>query len=239
MVECTTLERWHTVKGIGSSNLPLSSFLNTIAVVNKNGKIIAIVGGPRSGKTFLVDRLAKHYKGISILEGEEKDFPESIREDIQKNIRPLERISWFRNKLIKEFLFALKMKQEGKIVIIDNFWISYQLYIDALADGFEGSIIHDMAVIDRNTLEWPDLVIVLSLSENGIRNFIKRGGREFDSGENFIQNQAIPIHKLHNDFFNKEKIRDKVLFIPRDELDFAKDGDFKFLLEKINEKRDC
>lgn len=35
------------------------------------GKIIAVVGGPRSGKSLLVDRLAKHYEGVAILEGEE------------------------------------------------------------------------------------------------------------------------------------------------------------------------
>lgn len=200
----------------------------------KNGKIIAIVGGPRSGKSFLVDRLARHYKGIAILEGEEQDFPERIREDIQKNIRPLERITWFRNKLVKEFFRALKTKREGKIVVIDNFWISYQLYIDALAKDFEGEIIHDLAEIDRLTIEWPDVVIFLSLSEKGIRDFIKRGSREFDQSEDFIQNQALPIHKLHDDFFGREDIQDRVISVPRDKLDFADEKDFQYLVEKID-----
>lgn len=198
------------------------------------GKIIAIVGGPRSGKSFLVDRLSKHYDGVAIMEGEEQDFPERIREDIQKNIRPLERITWFRNKLVREYFRAVEMKREGKTVVIDNFWLSYQLYIDALAKDFEGDIIHDLAEIDRLTIEWPDIVIFLSLSEQGIRDFIKRGGREFDQSEDFIKNQALPIHKLHDVFFSREDIKGKVISVPRDGLDFADEKDFKTLLEKID-----
>ena len=200
-----------------------------------NKKIIAIVGGSRSGKSFLVDRLAKHYNGVAILEGEEQAFPERIREDIQQNIRPLERTIWFRNKLVKEYFHASKIKQEGKVVVLDNFWISYQLYIDALAKDFEGSIIHDLAEIDRLTIEWPDIVIYLSLSEQKIRDFIKRGGREFDQSEDFIQNQALPIHKLHNEFFSQEGVRERVISVPRDGLDFADEKDFQHLIEKIME----
>lgn len=201
-----------------------------------NGKIIAIVGGPRAGKSFLVEKLARHYGGIPILEGEEHDFPERIREDIQKNIRPLERIVWFRNKLVKEFFKALNLKNEGKTVVIDNFWISYQLYIDALAKDFEGEIIHDIASIDRETLLWPDLTILLTLSEDGIREFVKRGGREFDNSEEFIKNQALPVHKLHTDFFNKEEVKDNVLIIQRDSIDFEKEEDFNDLIESIENR---
>lgn len=202
-----------------------------------NGKIIAVVGGPRSGKSYLVDKLAKHYNGIAILEGEEQDFPERIREDIRQNIRPLERITWFRNKLVREYFKALDLKKkEGKLVVIDNFWISYQLYIDALAKDFEGEIIHEIASIDRQTLEWPDLTILLTLSEEGIRDFIKRGGREFDNSEEFITKQALPIHKLHTEFFSRDEVKNKkVLTIQRDNLDFSTESDFHALLEKVDQ----
>lgn len=200
-----------------------------------NGKIIAVVGGPRAGKSFLVDKLAKHYNGRAILEGEEHDFPDRIREDIHENIRPLERIAWFRNKQVKEYLKALELKNQGQVVVIDNFWISYQLYIDALAKDFEGEIINNIASIDRQTLEWPDVTVLLSHSESGIRDFIKRGGREFDDSEEFIQNQALPIHKLHTEFFNREEIKSKkVLIVERDNLDFSNGSDLQALIEKID-----
>ncbi|MCF7815589.1 MAG: deoxynucleoside kinase [Candidatus Pacebacteria bacterium] len=201
--------------------------------MSKVGKIISVVGGPRAGKSFLVKLLAQHYNGVAILEGEESDFPERIRIDIQENIRPLERITWFRNKLVKEYLGALEKKEEGSVVVTDNFWISYQLYIDALAKDFESEVIYDLATIDKQTLPWPDVVIFLSLEESGIRDFIKRGGRDFDQSEEFIQNQALPIHKLHTSFFNRDEIKPKVLTIQRDQLDFLNESDFESLISKI------
>jgi len=197
------------------------------------GKIIAVVGGPRSGKSFLVSRLAKYYKGVAILEGEESDFPERIKEDIQKNIRPLERIIWFRNKLVREYLIATKEKDKGNTIVTDNFWVSYQLYIDALANDFEGQLINDIAQTDKETLPWPDVVILLALSDEGVRDFIKRGGREFDQTEDFIQKQALPVHRLHEDFFNREGTKKNVIIVQRDELDFEKQEDLQVLIEKI------
>jgi deoxyadenosine/deoxycytidine kinase len=201
------------------------------------GKIIAVVGGPRSGKSFLVSRLAQHYKGIAVLEGEESDFPLRIKEDIQENIRPLERIMWFRNKQVREYFKAIKEKEEGHIVVTDNFWISYQLYTGAIADGFEEELINDVAQIDRDTLPWPDVIILLTLQEEALRDFIKRGGRQFDQTEEFIQKQALPVHRLHEEFFNREGIREKTIIIQRDDLDFEKENDLRKVIEKIERYR--
>lgn len=197
------------------------------------GKIIAVVGGPRSGKSFLVGRLAEHFGAMPILEGEEQDFPKEIREDIKQNTRPLERCVWFRNKLVAEYLRACKMKDDGNDVIIDNFWISYQLYIDGIAKGFEAENIHALAKIDREILPWPDLTLYLSLSEKTIREFIRRGNRTFDQSEDFIKNQALPVHKLYTDFFSQKEIKKHVLTISRDHLDFTKEKDFSALIERI------
>ncbi len=201
------------------------------------GKIIAVVGGPRSGKSFLVSRLAQYYKGIAVLEGEESDFPLRIKEDIQENIRPLERIMWFRNKQVREYFKAIKEKEEGHIVVTDNFWISYQLYTGAIADGFEEGLINDVAQIDRDTLPWPDVIILLTLQEEVLRNFIKRGGRQFDQTEEFIQKQALPVHRLHEEFFNREGVREKTIIIQRDDLDFEKENDLHKVIEKIERYR--
>lgn len=198
----------------------------------KNGIVIAVVGGPRSGKSFLVDLLAKHYGGVAVLE--EQDFPERICEDIEKNIRPLERIIWFRNKMVKAYFHALEMKSEGKVVVMDTFWVTYQLYIETLTEGFEREVILDIAEIDRLTLQWPDITIFLSHGEQGVRDFIKRGGRLFDQSEEYIQNQALPIHKIHDDFFNRVEVKKKVIKIPRDGMDFSNEKDFKNLLKKID-----
>ncbi len=50
------------------------------------GRIIAIVGAPRSGKSYLARRLATYFNAELFLEGEEGEFPSRIEEDIAKNI---------------------------------------------------------------------------------------------------------------------------------------------------------
>lgn len=112
--------------------------------MRREGRIIAIVGAPRSGKSFLAKRLVEHYGGRAFFEGEEINFPARIKEDIAKNIRPLERVLWFRNKLVEKYRVALRHKQKGELVILDTFWISYQLFIDALVKGFERALLRSV-----------------------------------------------------------------------------------------------
>lgn len=203
--------------------------------MNKNnGKIIAVVGGPRSGKSFLSGLLAKHYKAKAILEGEEADFPERIREDIEKNIRPLERILWFRNMLARKHLQALKYKQNGKTVILDTFWMSYKLHIDALISGFPKEVIDEVAEIDEQLLSYPDVIIFLNAKKQTILKFIKLGGRKFDNSEEFIMEQALPIQELHQKFFKKHgNPTGKLIVVHRDSLDFAKPADFINIINQI------
>lgn len=197
------------------------------------GKIITIVGAPRSGKSFLAKKLADHYKARLFLEGEQGDFPARIEEDIKENIRPLERVLWFRTKLANTYLEALKLKNMGHIVILDVFWMSPQMFIDALLNGFERELMWSVAHQDRQLLGYPDLTIFLKISESGIRKFIKQGGRSFDQSEDFIIKQAIPVNQMHSEFFSKQGPEMKVLIIDRSSLDFDKDVDFKSLLSQI------
>jgi len=197
------------------------------------GKIIAIVGAPRSGKSFLAKRLVEHYGGRAFLEGEEIDFPARIKEDITKNIRPLERVLWYRNKLVEKYRVALRHKQEGELVILDTFWVSYQLFIDALAAWLERTLLHDVASIDIKSLGWPDLTVFLNISERGMRKFIALGGRSFDRSEEFIKNQALPVNTLHQKFFSRFKHRGEVFIINRGSLDFVKQRDFEKLVWMI------
>jgi deoxyadenosine/deoxycytidine kinase len=202
----------------------------------KTGKIIAVVGGPRSGKSFLSCLLAKHYNAKVILEGEEVDFPERIREDIEKNIRSLERILWFRNMLARKYLQALEYREKKKTVILDTFWMSYRLHIDALISGFPKEVISEVAEIDERLLGYPDVIIFLNTKEKMIRKFIKLGGRKFDNSEKFIIEQALPIQKLHQEFLEKyDNPAGKLIIVPRDTLDFEKPSDFQDIINRIEE----
>lgn len=199
----------------------------------RRGLIIAVIGAPRSGKSFLVRKLAKHFRAHYFLEGEEGDLPARIREDVAKNTRPLERILWFHNELVNKYLRALALKAKGQIVVLDSFWLSNHMFIDTLLKGFERKIVRDLAAVDREMLGWPDATIRLKISEEGMRKFIAQGGRTFDRSEEFIRDQALPVARIYDRFFSKTHIARRVLTVRRDKLDFSKRRDFRRLVEKI------
>jgi deoxyadenosine/deoxycytidine kinase len=201
------------------------------------GKIIAIVGAPRSGKSFLARKLAHHFNAPVFLEGEEGEFPARIEEDIAQNIRPLERALWFRTTLVERYLKALELRDKGHTVILDVFWVSPHMYIDTLLKGFERDLIWNVARQDERLLGWPDLTIFLKVSEHSIRSFIQKGGRAFDNSEEYIVTQALPVNKAHSDYF-KKRITERVLTIERDELDFELATDFETLIMRIREHLD-
>ena len=200
---------------------------------NSKGKIIAIVGSPRSGKSFLSKILADYY-GADLFIEDANAFPARILEDLAKNIRPLERSLWFRNQLVHKYREALKCKKDDRYAVVDNFWLSWQLYIDVLDIDFEAELLREIADFDREILGWPDIIIFLKVQELSIRKFIKLGGRDFDQMEEYITKQVLPVNKSHQDFFeNNVNIPSKVIVLERDGLDFLKRDDLKKLISLI------
>ncbi len=118
---------------------------------DSKGKIIAVVGSPRSGKSFLAKILADHY-GADLFIEDTNTFPARILEDLAKNIRPLERSLWFRNQLVHKYREAIKSKKNNRYAIFDNFWLSWQLYLDVLEINFEAELLRDIADFDREIL---------------------------------------------------------------------------------------
>lgn len=199
----------------------------------QTGKIIAIVGGPRSGKSFLTKRLAEYYGGTAFIE---EELPGRIQENLKKGMRDIERHLWFRNLQVRIFLEAQELKRRGQIAVLDNFWISYQLYLEATT-GFEREVVDELAAIDREMFDWPDLVILLHNSEEGIREFIKKGGREFDKSEEYIQRTILPINAIQEKFFRNQQGVQNVVVVDRDGLDFKDDKHFEELLEQIKAEK--
>lgn len=201
--------------------------------MTKEGKIIAIVGASRSGKSFIARKLAKEFNAEVFLEGEEGEFPKRIEEDIRENIRPLERILWFRNLLVKQYLQALELKAQGKNVVIDVYWIANSMYFDVLLKDFELELMHEHAAIDFKFLPFPDLVVFLKTSEEKIREFTKLGGRSFDTSEDVIVEQLLPLNEKYNQFFANPPEGMKFITVDRSSKDFDLETDFKELIEDI------
>ena len=196
-----------------------------------HGKIISIVGAPGCGKSFLVNKLATYYKGIAILEGEETDLPKQIIRDLKYRDKNYEVFLWWRNKLAGEMLYAQKIKNSGKIVITDNFWMNNETYIDYFFHGFEKKIMKEISLIDRKLLSWPDAVIVLSTSLKHTRDIIKTRKRSFENLEKYIT-MVKSVDLQHKKLF---KNNPRVIFINRTNMDFNKKSDLNRIIKKINE----
>jgi deoxyadenosine/deoxycytidine kinase len=198
------------------------------------GKIICVVGAPRTGKSFLVSKLAEHYSAKAFFEGEDSDFPKRIKDDISENIRPLERIIWFRNRLVKNYMQSLAIKKEGGVVISDVPYFAVDLYVDVLTeDLFERDILHTISDLDMEMLGMPDKIVYLTSSEERTKEFIELGGREFDTGENYYQNQIVPLQKAWKDYLSTLENQQDILSINRHEIDFNNEKDFQKLIQMI------
>ena len=194
-------------------------------------KIIAIVGAPGSGKSFLVQKLAEHYQAEAFLEGEESIFPEFILESLKKNEYDLKMIKWFRNQRIKEIKEAQKLVMQGKRLILDTFWLSNECYLKVMTDKKEQLEAVELCAQDRKNLPLPDLIIYLKASENVIRKFMEQRKRSFED-ENHVD-QALEIEKEHEQVFTSKKFKNLII-LPRDNLDFNRKEDLHQIINIID-----
>lgn len=193
--------------------------------------IIAVIGSPGVGKSFLVGKLAKILEAIPILE-ESRGIHENILENFRKNNNQVQTLLWFRNKCIDDLKLALNLKREGKSVVMDTYLTSNHLHITTLVSGFEQEILLKQAELDQEFIPKPDLVIFLDASEEKIRELTIRRGRDFDTNEEFIQ-RNLSIRKAHLDYYNSNK--NLLIYINRDEFNFENEEDLKKIISKIEE----
>lgn len=192
-------------------------------------KIIAVIGAPGVGKSFLVQKLIKKLNASSILEEAEK-LPERILENFRKDIRHMETILWFRNKCIDDIKKAQELKKKGKTVVMDTCLLSNELHITTLTMGFERQILLKQAKEDRKFIPQPDVLVCLDASESKIKELTMKRGRDFDTTEKFLK-RNFSIRKAHSDYYKKSK--NKIVYINRDNLDFSNDRDLQKVIDKI------
>lgn len=199
------------------------------------GNIIVITGGPGLGKSTLVKKLADHYDGKAILEGEEKDFPKRIIEDISENKRILELVLWFRNKTVQDYLEAIKIKEQGGIVFLDTYWLTNDVYVDEwLSDKFENEMMQKVSDIDQQLLPPPDLTICLTASVEIIKKFMKSRNRSFEQKSELIE-RYVGMTAAHDSFFKQEGLPNTE-FVDRTHLDFEQEKDFKVVTDIVDSK---
>ena len=200
------------------------------------GMIIAVEGGVRSGKTFLVHRLAERLGAYVHAELDEA-FPERIIEDMKQNIRPFERIVWFRNQIVEQFLDAIQRRANGETVITDGFWVSNLPFLDTLFDDkdqFEKELCETLSELDRALLPWPDKVLFLDVSDDLTRKFVIDGGRDFDSSDRYFNEQILPVKRAMEAFYSRPENQQNLVRINREDLDFDKEEDVETVMRLMH-----
>lgn len=168
----------------------------------KKGKIIAILGGPASGKSTLIRQLKARYDVRIFLEGEETNLPSFIKRNISKKINGLQTILFFHNQSVGQYLDALKLRKKGKNILLDTFWISNLFYLDSmLSDKNEKHIIQELILQTSECLPAPDIVIYLKAENKTIRQRIKGRGRNFE--KDFFK-EAQKINLAHDRYLKKK-----------------------------------
>ncbi|MEK6891072.1 MAG: AAA family ATPase [Nanoarchaeota archaeon] len=196
------------------------------------GKIIAVIGGPGTGKSFLVEKLAEKLNAVKIIE-DVNEIPSEIIEHFKNDTGAVEILLWFRNKCIKDMEKALELKNHGKTVVMDTYWISNELHITTMVSGFIQKVLMEQAKIDREYLPKPDKVILLDASEEKIKQMTLERGRDFDINEEFLQ-RNISIRNAHRRHYNENK--EEYIYVNRDDLDFEKEEDLNEVIEMIKSK---
>lgn len=201
----------------------------------KPGIIIAVSGGPGTGKSSLVKRLAERYQALAFFEGEEKDFPQSVKESIKTGDNQLSARMYFRNKTFSQYLEAMKLKTNGETIILDNFWLVNEVCSrEFLTEPFERELMTSACELDRQIFPWPDLIISLKAGPEKIKEFVLARGRSFEMDSDFLERYEA-IHKTHDDYLKKFELNN-VLYIDRSNRDFAIKEDFEWLIDVIENK---
>lgn len=195
--------------------------------------IIAVMGAPRTGKSYLAKKLAEHYSAQIFLE-EGEGYPERIQENLANNIRPLERQLWFRTQCARRHLEAKQLQAQGVSSILDIFWLSAHLYIQDMTDPFERELLYDVSTQDEVMLGYPDVIIYLKQSAEGIRDFVSRGGRAFDASERYYQEVILPSFHAHESYLAEHGHKMNLISLDRTGLDFKDRETFHSIVTQID-----
>ncbi len=192
------------------------------------GKIIAVIGAPASGKSTLVRKLGKKLKARIFLEGEEKHLPGYIRENIAENKNGFQTILYFHNQAIKQYLEALNLKKKGKTVILDTFWISNVFYLDTMLNNKdERRLFLNLINMTKRILPLPDIVIYIQIKDETIKRRLVKRGRTF---EKYFFGSAVMVNKDHSKYLRMTG-KSKIFKVKSENININN------ILKHINQKR--
>lgn len=156
---------------------------------SNNGKIIAILGAPASGKSTLLRSLEARFEIIAIYEGEENDLPDYIKLNLATRTHMLETLLWFQIRGIENMARAKAEAKQGKTVILDTCWLSSWFFIDASLDRKEEKTLFESLMrASQNSQQLPDTFLYIKANHETLHERTLRRSRSFELGlAEFIQ----------------------------------------------------
>lgn len=158
--------------------------------------IIALVGAPGTGKTYLAEK-------ISVIDNfyyiPEPPLISRIVENFKTNERNLETILYFLEQGIKQMHQAVHHTRHP-YVIMDTYWVSTLLYIESLLDAFEAKTIRAFMDHIEPYLPKPDHIVWLTADITYILNQVKQRNRDFEVSEVYLD-RIRQIQAAHEAYF--------------------------------------
>jgi len=171
--------------------------------MNSEGKIIAVVGAQSSGKSTLVNRIiAKNSLWKGFFEGE--SFPKYVTDAFSNPEKRLQAFLYFHNKWVEQYIEAERLRDQGRVVILDNYWLSNLFYIDTLINDDEKEQIIKLIENTARLFSPPDGIIYLDIN---IKTMIQRIRERITTGDRFWENtedwlpEPINVKKRYVEFF--------------------------------------
>lgn len=203
------------------------------------GKVVAVVGGPRCGKSHLVAGLAKYFNAPAFFEGEEHDFPAEIIGYCANDTHPVERYKFFREIVLANQIEASEMTKDHPLVFIDSSWfnmIPFRLIYKR--NESEKRILDDLAENDLRTLPWPDVILYIKTDIETSRELVAKGGRSAEQTAEFFARQIAASKTLFDDFYKKINAPVPIRVIDRTGLEFDQPGVLERVIKSVPEFND-
>jgi deoxyadenosine/deoxycytidine kinase len=201
------------------------------------GKVIAIVAPTRTGKSFLMERLANHYDAPFIREYEvdANDIPQEVQDGLREG-NSIAGWLYFRNRHVDMQLKASESAAKNPLVFVDATWITDRAYDRfCVSDPFHLELVASIHDLDRKVLPWPDIVLMLTCDDATSEQLWRSSGKNFERNEAYFAERLLPLKREFESYMKSLAFKCPVIRIDRSGLDFNKLEDLKVVTSKVDE----
>lgn len=183
--------------------------------------VISIIGPPGVGKSTLVRQLACLNCSPAFFEGEEGIFTKEVLDVLNNEIDSEERYDWLTERFKSNLEKAHEISKQGIDVYVDGDVTTFEAWLEAEIGDKSPEYLRNW--LKNNQHLKADIIIVLTASENKIKENINKRGRTSELNS-FIINRSMRVHK---GCINLSKKYPNALLIDRTNIDFMDENQIR------------